>query len=60
MDSDVDIEHFRYQNDNFRSNIFVSDIGIKDVGCRISLTLRLMLMPTYGNSIITLNIDGHR
>ncbi len=42
-------EHFRYRNDSFQSAIFVSDIGITDVdvGCRISPTLRLMLMPTY-------------
>jgi hypothetical protein len=43
-------EHFRYRNDGFQSNIFVSDIGITDVnvGCQISPTLRSMLMPTYG------------
>jgi hypothetical protein len=43
-------EHFRYRNDVFQSDIFVSDIGITDVdvGCRISPTLRLMSMPTYG------------
>ncbi len=31
-------EHFRYRNDVFQSNIFVSDIGITDVdvGCRMS------------------------
>jgi hypothetical protein len=42
-------EHFRYRNDVFQSDIFVSDIGITDVdvGCRISPTLRSMLMPTY-------------
>jgi hypothetical protein len=43
-------EHFRYRTDVFQSDIFVSDIGITDVdvGCRISPTLRLMSMPTYG------------
>jgi hypothetical protein len=35
-------EHFRYRNDSFQSDIFVSYIGITDVdvGCRISLTLK--------------------
>jgi hypothetical protein len=43
-------EPFRYQNDSFQSDIFSSDIGITDVdvGCQISLILRLMSMPTYG------------
>jgi hypothetical protein len=42
-------EHFRYRNDVFQSDIFLSGIGIKDVdvGCRISPTLRSMSMPTY-------------
>jgi hypothetical protein len=42
-------EVFRYRNDVFQSDIFVSDIGITyvDVGCRISPTLRSMSMPTY-------------
>jgi hypothetical protein len=42
-------EHFRHRNDFFQSDIFVSDIGIADVnvGCRISPTLRSMLIPTY-------------
>jgi hypothetical protein len=50
MNSDVDIQHFRYRNDVFESDIFVSDIGITDVdvGCRISQTLRSIAMPTYG------------
>jgi hypothetical protein len=39
-------EHFGYRNDGFHSDTF-SDIGITDVdvGCRISPTLRSMLMP---------------
>jgi hypothetical protein len=39
-------EQFRYRNDVFQSNIFVSDIGITDVdvGCRISPTLRSVSM----------------
>jgi hypothetical protein len=43
-------EHFRYRNDVFQCDIFVTDIGITevDVGYRISPTLRSMLMPTYG------------
>jgi hypothetical protein len=42
-------KHFRYRNNSFQSDIFVSDIGIADldVGCQISLTLRSMSMPTY-------------
>ncbi len=41
---------FRYWNGSLQSHIFSSDIGITDVnvGCRISLTLRSMSMPTYG------------
>ncbi len=41
-------ELIRYWNEGFQSEIFSSDIGITDVdvGCRISLTLRLMSMPT--------------
>ncbi len=41
-------ELFRYRNDTFQSDIFSSDIGITDVdvGCRISLILRSMSMPT--------------
>jgi hypothetical protein len=31
MDSDVDLGHFRYRNDGFQSDIFVSDIGLPDV-----------------------------
>ncbi len=44
-------ELFRYRNDSFQSDIFSSDIGITDVdvGCRISPTLRSMLMPTCGD-----------
>jgi hypothetical protein len=44
-------EHFRYRNDVFQSNIFVSDIGLTDVdvGCRISPTLRSMSIPTYAH-----------
>ncbi len=42
-------EPFRYRNDSYQSDIFSSDIGITDVdiGCRISLILRSMSMPTY-------------
>ncbi len=46
-------KHFRYRNDVFQFDIFVSDIGITDVdvGCRISPTLRSMSMPTYGEML---------
>jgi hypothetical protein len=42
------LEHFRCWNECFQSDIFVSDIGITgvDVGCKISLTLRSISMPT--------------
>ncbi len=45
-------EHFRYRNDVFQSDIFVSEIGITDVdvGCWISPTLRSMSMPTYAKN----------
>ncbi len=48
------LEHFRYRNGVFQSDIFLSDIGITDVdvGCRISPTLRSMLMPTYGSHVV--------
>jgi hypothetical protein len=38
MNSDVISEVFRYKNDVFQSDIFVSNIGITyvDVGCRMS------------------------
>jgi hypothetical protein len=47
-------EHFRYRNDIFQSDIFVSYIGITDfdVGCRISPTLRSMSMPTYARWLL--------
>ncbi len=53
-------EHFRYQNDVFHSNIFVSDIGITDVDVEgwISPTLRLMSMPTYAYNIGTVSDEG--
>jgi hypothetical protein len=46
-------EHFRYRNDVFQSDIFVSNIRITDVdvGCRISPTLRSMSMSTYGETV---------
>jgi hypothetical protein len=49
-------EHFRYRNEVFQSNIFVSDIGITDVDvrCRISPTLRSMSMPTYEYNLVHL------
>jgi hypothetical protein len=54
-------EHFRYRNDGFPSNIFVSDIGITDdnVGCWISPTLRSMLMPTYAQGYHTAKPSLH-
>jgi hypothetical protein len=43
-------ELFRYRNEKILSDIFCSDIGIRDVdvGYRISPTSRPMSMPTYG------------
>jgi hypothetical protein len=54
-------EHFRYRNDVFQSDIFVSDIGRTDVdvGCRISLTLRSMSMPTYEIDMLFSLVEGY-
>ncbi len=43
------LELFRCHNERIQSDIFCSDIGIRDVDvrCQISLTKRLMSMPTY-------------
>jgi hypothetical protein len=47
------LDYFRYWNDGFQSDIFVSDIGITDVdvGYQISRTLILMSMATYGQQV---------
>jgi hypothetical protein len=47
-------EHFRYRNNVFQSDIFVSVIGMTDVdvGCRISPIFRSMSMPTYDQTLV--------
>ncbi len=55
-------EPFRYRNDVFQSDIFVSENGITDVGVgyRISPTLRSMSMPNCGTTDIDLLVPNGR